>query len=135
MGLGDLERDRRFNNLESRKENGAELISILDRTFSTKDRMEWGKAFDENGILWTVVQSPKEAANDPQALANEFVVEVDHPIHGVFRNVSSPVRLSKTPAKIRRVAPEHGQHTEEILLEMGYSRDEIAVFKESKAIL
>ncbi len=135
MGLEDLEGDRRFNNIETRKENCAELISILDRTFSTKDRMEWGKAFDENGILWTVVQSAKEAINDPQALANEFVVEVDHPVHGVFRNVSSPVRLSKTPPKITRVAPEHGQHTEEVLLEMGYSWDEIAVFKDSKAIL
>jgi crotonobetainyl-CoA:carnitine CoA-transferase CaiB-like acyl-CoA transferase len=76
-----------------------------------------------------------EAINDPQALANGFIVEVEHPTHGKFKNVASPVQLSKTPPSIRTTAPELGQHTEEILLEMGYTWDDIILFKEASAII
>ena len=135
MGLADLEKDPKFENLIKRSENCKELIAILDEIFITKDREALGKVFDENGILWTPVQTPTEAVNDPQALANEFIVEVEHPTHGSFKNIASPVQLSKTPPSIRTVAPELGQHTEEILLEIGYTWDEITAFKEAKAIL
>ena len=135
VGLDELEHDPRFENLIKRAENCQELISILDQTFLTRDRDELGKAFDEKEILWTPVQTFKEAVNDPQALENGFIVEVEHPIHGTFKNVTSPVQLSKTPGSIRTVAPELGQHTEEILLEMGYNWDDITAFKDAKAIL
>jgi len=81
------------------------------------------------------VRSFWEAVNDPQAMDNEFVVDMDYPVHSTIKEVASPVQLSKTPSTIRRSAPELGQHTEEILLELGYSRDDIESFKESKAIL
>ncbi len=135
MGLGELEHDPRFDDLIKRAANCKELIEILDRIFITRDREELGKIFDEVGLLWAPVQTFKEAVNDPQALANEFIVEVEHPAHGKFKNVASPIQLSKTPTKISRVAPELGQHTEEILLEMGYTWDDIMVLKEAKAIL
>ncbi len=135
MGLTELEKDTRFENLIKRVENCKELIAILDEIFIGSDREALGKAFDENGILWTPVQTPKEAVNDPQALANGFVVEVEHPTHGSYKNISSPVQLSKTPPSLRKVAPELGQHTEEILLEIGYTWADITAFKEAKAIL
>jgi crotonobetainyl-CoA:carnitine CoA-transferase CaiB-like acyl-CoA transferase len=135
MGLEALEKDPRFGDMFKRVENCAELISILDESFITKDREEIGEAFDQNGILWTPVQTAREAVNDPQALANGFIVEVEHPTHGKFRNVASPIQFSKTPAGIRSNAPELGQHTEEILLELGYSWDDITAFKDAKAIL
>ena len=135
MGLEELEHDPRFGDLTNRAENCVELISILDKAFATKDREELGKIFDENGILWAPVQSATEAVNDAQATANGFVVEVDHPTHGVFKNVAGPIQLNKTPPSIRTIAPELGQHTEEILLEIGYSWEDISAFKEEKAIL
>ena len=135
MGLGEMENDPRFVNLTNRAENCVELISILDRKFATWDRDDLGKLYDENGILWAPVQDLKEVVKDPQAIANRFVVEVDHPTHGPFMNVASPVQLSKTPASIRTTAPELGQHTEEVLLEMGYTWEDIAEFQEAGAIL
>jgi len=135
MGLEEIKNDPRFDNLTNRAENCVELISILDRKFATWDRDDLGKRYDECGILWAPVQDLKEVVKDPQAIANGFVVEVDHPTHGPFMNVASPVQLSKTPASIRTTAPELGQHTEEVLLEMGYTWEDIAGFQEAGAIL
>jgi len=135
MGIDQLEQSPKFSDAINRMVNCSELVSILDGHFLTRDRDELGKAFDERGILWAPVQSLREAVNDPQAMANGFVVEVNHPAHGSFRNVASPVQLSKTPPTIRRPAPELGQHTEEILLEMGYTWEDILAFKDAKAIL
>ena len=135
MGLEEIRNDSRFDNLTNRAENCVELISILDRKLATWDRDDLGKRYDECGILWAPVQDLKEVVKDPQAIANGFVVEVDHPTHGPFMNVASPVQLSKTPASIRTTAPELGQHTEEVLLEMGYTWEDIAEFQEAGAIL
>ncbi|MBC8461439.1 MAG: CoA transferase [Deltaproteobacteria bacterium] len=135
LGLESLENDPRFENIFKRSENAKELIKILDKSFIKFDREELGRLFDENGVLWTPVQTPKEAANDPQAIANRFVVEVEHPSHGSYKSISSPVQFNKTPFAIRNIAPELGQHTEEILLEIGYTWDDITAFKEAKAII
>lgn len=135
MGLEDLEQDPRFDNMINRAANCTDLIGILDRTFQTRSLDELGREFDRLGILWAPVQTFEEAVNDPQALANGFIVEVEHPVHGKFRNVASPVQLGRMPPSIRRTAPELGQHTEEILLEMGYTWDDIISFKEAKAII
>lgn len=113
---------------------GIKVIDFTTWAFATKDREELGKVFDENGILWTPVQTFREAVNDPQAIANGFVVEVDHPAHGTFKNVASPVQLSETAAIIRTTAPELGEHTEEILLEMGYTWEDISGLKDAKVI-
>jgi formyl-CoA transferase len=80
------------------------------------------------------VQTVKEAANDPQARASGCFVSYDHPKYGRIENLASPISLSKTPADVRMPAPENGQHTEEVLLEAGYSREDIARFKEQKVI-
>lgn len=135
MGQEKLADDPKFNNLISRAENCVELVSILDHEFITRDREELGEIFDEHSIIWAPVQNLREALNDPQSLANEFIVEHDHPVHGPFKMIASPVQLSKTPAAIRTAAPELGQHTEEILLEIGYSWEDIMAFKEAGAIL
>lgn len=76
-----------------------------------------------------------EIANDPQVLANDYIVEIDDPTLGPTKLVAFPVQLEKSKGRIRASAPEHGQHTEEVLLELGYSWDDLAKLKEQKVIL
>jgi formyl-CoA transferase len=80
------------------------------------------------------VQHYPEVAEDPQVTANELILELDHPQFGRVRQVGIPVKLSRTPGAARGTAPEHGQHTEEVLLAAGYSWDEIGSLRSKGAI-
>lgn len=131
----ELENDPRFNTMETREQNSEELIRILDGIFASKDMEEWEKRFRANNCIYGRVQTPLEVITDPQAIANGFFAELDHPIGGKMNLVTTPVNFSQNPASIRTPAPEVGQHTEEILLELDYSWDDISQFKEERAIL
>ena len=72
--------------------------------------------------------------HDEQALTNEYFTQVEHPAHGPIRLVANPVKLSKAPAEVKSPAPEMGQHTEEVLLENGYTWEDIARFKDDGVI-
>jgi crotonobetainyl-CoA:carnitine CoA-transferase CaiB-like acyl-CoA transferase len=134
MGIQDLENDPRFNSIEARGEHAKALIKIMDDQFASKDRDEWLKELNAEGCICTPVQSPLEVSNDPQAIANNYFMNVNHPVWGPIKVVGFPWDFSKTPASWRHEAPEFGQHTEEILLEMGYTWEDIARFKEEKII-
>jgi crotonobetainyl-CoA:carnitine CoA-transferase CaiB-like acyl-CoA transferase len=135
MGMPELENDPRFNSIEARGENAEELIAIMDKQFLIKTRKEWFEIFKKEGIIYTPIQSPKEVVDDPQALANDYVTWFDHPVLGRTKMVGFPWDFSQTPASVRREAPEFGQHTEEILLELGYTWDDTTKLKDKKAIL
>jgi crotonobetainyl-CoA:carnitine CoA-transferase CaiB-like acyl-CoA transferase len=134
LGRPELEHDPRFNSIEARGKNAKELIAIMDKTFATKTREEWFKVFEQEGLIYTPIQTPTEVVNDPQALANDYIIWFDHPVLGKTKMVGFPWDFSQTPASVRREAPEFGQHTEEILLELGYSWEDIAKLKGEKAI-
>jgi len=129
LGRPDLESDPRFHSIEARGDNARELIAIMDEIFATKTRDEWFEIFGREGLIHTPVQTPTEVINDPQAMANNYVTSFEHPVLGKTRMVGFPWDFSLTPASVRREAPELGQHTEEILLEMGYSWDDITNLK------
>jgi len=135
LGVEELEDDPRFNNIEARGQNAKELIGILDKRFATKSRDEWLSILKKEGCIGTPIQSPLEVTNDPQALANDYITYFDHPVWGKVKMGGFPWDFSETPASWRREAPEFGQHTEEILLELGYSWDDIVRFKEEGAII
>ncbi len=88
----------------------------------------------EAGLPWASVQSLPEVISDPQARANDFFAAYDHPTYGRIEIVANPIKLSKTPATVRMPAPEFGQHTEEVLLEHGYTWEDIEQFKEEGVI-
>jgi len=128
----DLENDPRFDSFETRINNHMALLNILDEVFRAKTLEEWKVRLD--GIPFAPVQSLPEVIHDPQAVANEIFVSFDHPTHGPISMVASPVKFSKTPATVRAPAPEFGEHTEEILLECGYTWEDIEKFKHDGVI-
>jgi crotonobetainyl-CoA:carnitine CoA-transferase CaiB-like acyl-CoA transferase len=137
IGRPELASDPRFATLLSRAQNAAECVAILDAAFQSKPRAEWIKILRESkgDFIFTLVNSVQDLPDDPQMRANGYIVDLDHPAHGPTPMVGIPVRLSETPGSVRAPAPEHGQHTEEILLELlGYDWERIAELREKKAI-
>ncbi len=131
----DLKDDPRFHSRDNRTKNNTALITLLDEVFKTKTAKEWGKLLDENGVLWAPVQTYQDVVTDPQVLANGYIVEVDDPQRGKVQLVNSPVEFSETPATVERPGPEVGQHNEDILGELGYSRGQIQKLREKRVIL
>ena len=134
LGIEELEHDPKFEKLEARGENAPELIAIFDEKMAAKTRDEWIEIFKKEGVIHTPVQSALEVTNDPQALANDYFVWFDHPVFGKTKMTGWAWDFSETPCSIRREAPEFAQHTEEILLEMGYDWDDIVALKDEGVI-
>lgn len=134
LGREDLEHDPRFESNEPRLENHTELFNILEETFRSKTLEEWKVRLVKAGIPFSPYQNFLEVVADPQAKANDFYVPVDHPTYGQIEVIANPINLSETPASAPTPAPEFSQHTEEILLELGYAWNDITKFKDEGVI-
>ena len=115
-------------------EKGEEIRSFLKQTFKTKTRDEWLSQLRALDIEVGPVNTPEEAFADPQLLHRQMVLEVEHPTRGKTSQVGLPVKLSETPAEVRRAAPLIGQDTEEILRELGYTQERIEGLRKAEAI-
>lgn len=133
----DLVEDPRYDSMESRRENRVELIKILDSIFITRTREEWGRVMDAAGdLIWENVQSTLDLPDDPQVIANNYLVDFDHPIIGPSKWHQMPLAYSATPISTRKMAPTLGENTETILTEMlDYSWDDIADLQDEGVIL
>lgn len=134
IGKPELDKDPRFVDMNARRENCVELIRILDELFATKTIEEWENTLKGYDFIYSRIQSPEEVVADPQALVNNFFVDLHHPAGGI-KTIATPVKFIQNPAEVRTSAPEVGQHNEEILLELGYSWEDIAKLKEQEVIL
>ena len=130
LDLGHLENDERFSMLESRMAHNYELLTIVEEAIGKRTFEEWRPILDEHGLIYELAQDAVDIAQDEQAWANDCFATIEHPTHGVVRLVANPIKLSKMPSSIGTTAPEFGQHTEEFLLENGYTWSEIALLKE-----
>lgn len=130
----DLITDTRFAEPFARYANADALEAELASAFSQDTRAAWLERLIAHDVPCGPVQDYIEVGNDPQALENGYITTVEHPNLGTLRVVGSPVRLSETPASVRMPAPELGQHTEEVLLELGYSWEQIAGLREAAVI-
>ena len=130
----ELEHDSRFSTREERTRHRRKLVRIIDEILATKTRKQWERIFRKHNIIYGRVASPTEVVKDEQAWANDFFPDLHHPDREL-RVVATPVRFCGNPASVRAPAPELGQHTEEVLLNMGYSWDDIVRLKEENVIL
>ncbi len=134
VAMPELEHDERFSNGLARAMNLAQLYTLLDDKFLAKTTAEWIAVLEAHDMICGPVQDYEDVISDPQALANEYVLTVDHPTNGPTQIVGFPWKFSETPAEAAPAAPELGQHTEEILLAAGYSWDDIVSLRDAGAI-
>jgi CoA:oxalate CoA-transferase len=127
MGLEAIVEDPRFADMAGRGKNCRQCIEILDAAFLSKPRDQWLSALHKGGdLIFTVVNSVSDLENDPQVIANEYIVDYEHPSLGAMKLLGLPVRLSATPGQPLGRAPELGEHTELVLNELlGYQWEEI----------
>jgi crotonobetainyl-CoA:carnitine CoA-transferase CaiB-like acyl-CoA transferase len=112
----------------------AELLALLDRLFATNTREHWVAKLRAADIVSAPINTMLEAAEDPDVLANGYVTEVDYPKHGKRLRVhGTPWQFSETPAKIG-LAPELGEHNDEVLTSLGYSTADVQGLRERKII-
>jgi len=131
----DLEKDPRFDSHQKRVKNSQLIISILDEALATRTLAEWRERFEQHGLLWEPETTVPEVLADPQVSENGYVGEVQHSSGNLIKMLRVPFQLSKTPVRPRSLAPALGQHTEEVLLEMGYDWNQLSQLKEQKVIL
>lgn len=126
IDMPELAKDARFSSISAREENRHALIAILDDVFSTKTADEWQEIARKYRAPLTIANQLKDLETDPQVLANGYIVEYDHPVLGRTKYAGYPFHLSETPAICKSPAPEVGQHTEEIIIDVcGYSWTDI----------
>jgi crotonobetainyl-CoA:carnitine CoA-transferase CaiB-like acyl-CoA transferase len=134
VGLEDIIDDPRFNTMEGRAENNTALIKIIDEAIAKKTLEEWKAQFQGRDIVYSPVQTPAEAVVDPQAIANNFFEDYDHPLWGKIELLPAPQTFTETPGRYTTPAPEWGQHTDEVLLELGYSWEDMNSLREKQVI-
>jgi crotonobetainyl-CoA:carnitine CoA-transferase CaiB-like acyl-CoA transferase len=133
VGHPELLTDPRFADLEGFTTNSAVLTGLLDAEFRSRPLVHWKEVLDRERITYSVIQTPEEAAKDPQLRANDIIVPLEG-VSGLEYTINSPINLrglSKVPAKR---APELGEHNDEILTELGFSTEEIKQLRAEGAI-
>lgn len=130
----DLIDDPRFESAQKRAANAAECVAVLDEIFLGRSLEEWKQALATTDGVWAPVQHPMELYQDPQVIANGYLADalLNDGTHAQL--VANPVQFDEQPYALSG-APECGQNTEEVLLELGVDWDRIARYKQEKAIL
>ncbi len=124
MGRPEWVVEPRFETVKSRFDHITELVHLIDKQFATKTLAEWGRIFDERGLIWGPAATVAELAADPQAEAAGLYPEIHHP-DGTFRTVAAPFRIARADVRPRGPAPDVGQHTRQILEAAGLGPEEI----------
>ena len=133
LGRDELIDDARFVDLAARRVHSAELVTLLDAEFARRTLAEWKGLLSRIDAPWAPVQAVHELVDDPQVVANGYLGEVSIEGGPTYRLPAVPVQFDEQPPPLRR-APEHGEHTEAVLLELGYGWERIDELKSAKVI-
>jgi crotonobetainyl-CoA:carnitine CoA-transferase CaiB-like acyl-CoA transferase len=127
----DLADDPRFATNDDRMANRPALVAELEARLRSRDTSDWVRVLQEAGVPVGPINDYREVFEDPHTHAREMMVEMEHPVEGTVRGLGIPFKLSETPGRIRRAAPLLGEHTAEVLRELGYAEAEIARLQEA----
>lgn len=126
LGHPEWARDPAFADNAARVKNRLALAERIQEITRTASREHWLARFEADGIPCGPINTYADALTDEQIVAREMVVETDHPTLGRLRTLGAPVKLSRTPLTTGRPAPVLGQHTREVLGEVGYTDEEVS---------
>lgn len=135
IGIEDLCLDPRFATNSLRNERHSELRPIIAERILYKSTKEWQEIFDLAGIPNGPINTIDKVLEDPQVIARDMIVYIDHPTAGKLQIPGIPIKLSQTPGSIRRPSPLLGEHTNEILQELlGYNGEDISRLARDKVL-
>jgi len=129
LGAPEWITDKRYHDKAARSVNRDSLNAQINLRLATQDRSHWIAQFNEGGVACGLISEMREVFAEPQIQHLGMVKEVVSSRLGPQRLVGQPMQLERTPSTIARAAPRRGEHTEEILLELGVSRDDLARMK------
>ncbi len=134
LGAPEIGTDPRFATNAARMANLAALEAELSARFRRQSAAHWLHLLDGAGVPCGPVNDMLQALSDPQTIAREMVVEVQHPTAGPVKAIGFPIKFSKTPGGVRKAAPRLGEDTREILRQHGFSDEEIAGLESDGAV-
>ena len=134
LGAPELAQDPRFATGADRMAHLKELEALLSARFRTRPAEYWLSALEEAGVPCGPVNDMLQALSDPQTIAREMVVEVEHSSLGKVKTLGLPIKFSKTPGKVRSGAPLYGEHTEAVLSACGFDAGEVDALRREGAV-
>ena len=134
IGKPEMASDPKFCDSTVRAENAAECVALMDEAFESQPLSHWVEAFDGFDGVWSPFQTLDELYEDPQVIANGYLPTMTTGNGQEIQLVASPAQFDEVAVTVER-APEHGEHTELLLMDLGYDWDQIAAMKDSGAIL
>ncbi|MBP1948155.1 CaiB/BaiF CoA transferase family protein [Virgibacillus litoralis] len=122
LGKPEYASDKRFQTNPDRVENRQDLVPLLQDVFSTKPTAYWQENCEKNNIPCGPIQTIDQVANDPQLHERDMFINSVHPTAGAIRMIGSPLKFSRTPFQLKHHPPDAGEHTDEILTQLGISK-------------
>jgi crotonobetainyl-CoA:carnitine CoA-transferase CaiB-like acyl-CoA transferase len=133
LGREELIDDPRFVDLQARRDNADACVALLQAEFASRTFAEWKELLAGIDAPWAPVQAVEELLDDPQVLANDYIGDVEIDGGPRYQLPTVPVQFDERPPPLRR-APEHGEHSEMVLLELGYTWDQIGELRDAGVI-
>jgi crotonobetainyl-CoA:carnitine CoA-transferase CaiB-like acyl-CoA transferase len=134
LGHPEWSRETDFANNGNRVRNRTKLAALIEGIMSQQPSHHWLSILDAADIPCGPINNYAQVFADPQVAAREMVLEIDHPVLGRLKTLGSPIKMSATPTDASRRAPLLGEHTDEVLTELGLGAGEIAALRQSGAI-
>jgi crotonobetainyl-CoA:carnitine CoA-transferase CaiB-like acyl-CoA transferase len=135
IGRDDLARDPAMSDAVERSRRFEELYALIGAAMPARTTDEWVQALIQNDILFGKVNTPDDLLTDPHLASMEMFPLVEHPTEGTLRLIGFPIGFSETPNTLRHLPPRLGQHTRELLEQLGYAPRDIDRMEEQRSVV